>query len=288
MNNARQIKQRIKTANNIAKITKAMEMVSASKMKKAQESALAARPYALTLANSLKLLQSQVVEYIHPLLEQHSDGADVLVLVSTDRGLCGSLNPNLFKHALQWYNTHQQPTIIAVGKKAVAFTRTYGLTTKAEFTDLGDSVELTDILPIATAVTQGFVDGEYRSVTALFMDFINTLRQEVAQTQILPLTIDDPDERTLAQPIEASEFLFEPSAQYILDELLPYYLETSLLHAFLEAKASEHSARMVAMKNASDNAGELVDDLKLAYNKSRQASITSELLDITTSVLSQQ
>lgn len=288
MNNVRQIKQRIKTAQNIAKITKAMEMVSASKMKKAQEIALAARPYAQTLYESLQLLQQNVITYIHPLLKKHTAGKDVLILVSTDRGLCGSLNPNLFKNTIQWYNTHQNPELIVVGKKAVNFARIYGLQVQAEFIDLGDTIELEDILPISSLVTKGFIEESYKSVSIVFMDFVNTLTQKVTVTQILPLAdIEALDEGALVSSHISSEYVFEPNANEILNELLPYYLENSIFHAFLEAKASEHSARMVAMKNASENAKDLVHELNLAYNKSRQEGITTELLDITTAILTQ-
>lgn len=288
MNNVRQIKQRIKTAQNIAKITKAMEMVSASKMKRAQDIALAARPYAQTLYESLQLLQQNVVSYVHPLLQKHESGKDVLILVSTDRGLCGSLNPNLFKSTIQWYNKHQNPELIVVGKKAVNFTRVYGLQVKAQFTDLGDTIELEDILPITSLVTTGFTDQSYKSVSIVFMDFINTLTQKVTVTQILPLEdIKALDEGAIVTQHTNSEYTFEPNPAEILNELLPYYLETAIFHAFLEAKASEHSARMVAMKNASENAKDLVHELNLAYNKSRQEGITTELLDITTAILTQ-
>lgn len=288
MNNVRQIKQRIKTAQNIAKITKAMEMVSASKMKRAQDIALAARPYAQTLYESLQLLQQNVVTYVHPLLEKHEHGKDVLILVSTDRGLCGSLNPNLFKSTMQWYNKHKEPELVVVGKKAVNFARVYGLQVQAEFTDLGDTIELEDILPITALVTKGFTDQTYKSVSIVFMDFVNTLTQKVTVTQILPLEdIHQLNEGALVSTQAQAEYTFEPSPAEILNELLPYYLETSIFHAFLEAKASEHSARMVAMKNASENAKDLVYELNLAYNKSRQEGITTELLDITTAILTQ-
>lgn len=288
MNNVRQIKQRIKTAQNIAKITKAMEMVSASKMKRAQDIALAARPYAQTLYESLQLLQQNVITYVHPLLEKHEHGKDVLILVSTDRGLCGSLNPNLFKTTMQWYNKHPEPELVVVGKKAVNFARVYGLQVQAEFTDLGDTIELEDILPIASLVTKGFTEHTYKSVSIVFMDFVNTLTQKVTVTQILPLEdVHQLNEGALVDTQPSAEYTFEPNPAEILNELLPYYLETSIFHAFLEAKASEHSARMVAMKNASENAKDLVHELNLAYNKSRQEGITTELLDITTAILTQ-
>ena len=290
MNNSRQIKQRIKTAANISKITKAMEMVSASKMKRAQDLALAARPYAETLHESLMLLQSAATtSYLHPLLETHETGQDVLIIVSTDRGLCGNLNQVLFKTTMDWYKRQDNPTVIAVGKKAVLFSRLYGLEIKAQFTDLGDTIELSDIIPIVSLIQEEFVNMSLRSVSLVYMDFINTLTQKVRLVQVLPLPQpEDYSQGAIVEHREVSEYVFEPNAQSILSELLPYYLENAVFHAFLEAKASEHSARMVTMKNASENANELVGELKLLFNKSRQASITNELLDITTAVMSQQ
>jgi F-type H+-transporting ATPase subunit gamma len=286
MANTRQLKRRINTAANISKITKAMEMVSASKMRRAQQQALAARPYTRAIQSSLQKVASFTDPSLHPLLMKHSHGKDMLVIFSTDRGLCGGLNTNLFKSAGQWSQSQNDFEVIVIGKKAIAFARKMGMTIAAQFTDLPEILSVEDILPIAQLVTDGFLNRTYKSVSLLHMDFINTLTQKVKMSSLLPLSADFvADDHGAVTPEIRSEYTFEPNAREILNELLPYYLENSLYQTLLEAKASEHSARMVAMKNASDNAKALVGELKLIFNKSRQAAITNELLDITTATM---
>lgn len=286
MPSARQVKQRITTAQNIAKITKAMEMVSASKMKRAQQSALAARPYARALEASLRLVATQNQDYSHPLLSQHDTGRDVLIIIATDRGLCGSLNQNLFKITTHWLQQHKDGQVVVVGKKAVAFAKYLGLDVLATFVSLPDHITTGDLVPLSTLIVDRFTKQELRSVDLLFADFINTLSQQPKTIRLLPIGELPTEPASLSKLDQPSEFLFEPSPKDILDELLPYYLENTIFQTFLEAKASEHSARMVAMKNASENAKDLVRELRLLYNKSRQESITNELLDITTATLS--
>lgn len=283
MATARQVKQRISTAKNISKITKAMEMVSASKMKRAQDQTLSARPYAQALAESLRTLAKEATPDLHPLLSNHSEGKDVLVIVSTDRGLCGSLNQNMFKKALEWYRDHPTGEFIVVGKKAVTFAQFLGLDVIAQFISIPDRVSISDILPITTLVIEKFTEKYYRSVSIVYMDFINTLSQKVRLNHLLPIK-GLTEEESLVET-ERSEYIFEPSPKEILQELLPYYVENAVYQSFLEGKASEHSARMVAMKNASENAKDLVKELQLLFNKSRQESITKELLEITTATM---
>lgn len=286
MANTRQIKRRIGTAANISKITKAMEMVSASKMRRAQQQALAARPYTRAIQRSLKKVAEFTDSSLHPLLQRHTTGKDILVIFSTNRGLCGGLNTNLFKAAIQWMKAHDQYEVIVIGKKAVTFARKMGIPMAAQFTEIPEVANVADILPIANLSVNGYLNGDYRSVWLLHMDFINTLSQKVKLAELLPLTTEMAEiEHGIVTPEIRSEYTFEPNPQQILGELLPYYIESSLYQTLLEAKASEHSARMVAMKNASENAKDLVSELKLVFNKSRQAAITSELLDITTATL---
>jgi F-type H+-transporting ATPase subunit gamma len=292
MSSARQIKQRIKTAQNISKITKAMEMVSASKMRRAQAQALATRPYTKALQESLSTLAATIKTDAHPFLTEHPEGIDVAIVISTDKGLCGGLNQNLFKAAISWQKKHPQGKLIVVGKKAVAFARIYGLNVHAQFTDLPDTIKSSDIIPISTIASGDFLKKNFKTVSVIYMDFISTLVQKVNQIDLLPLPkleeeIDVKDKTLVNRKIQ-TEYIFEPSPEEILDDLLNYYLENSIYQAFLEARASEHSARMVAMKNASENAGDLMSELKLQFNKSRQAGITSELLDITTAILAQK
>lgn len=291
MSNIRQIRQRIGTSQNIAKITKAMEMVSASKMKKAQEMAVTARPYSSYLRSCIRDITSQAIGFSHPLLSTHQTGRPVLLIVSTDRGLCGGLNQSVFKLAISWHKLHSDGLYVVVGKKAVALARFLALDTLAIFNSLPDAFTSADLQPISTLITDEFVRQRIQSVEVVFADFVNTLTQRPWQQPLLPLTHlagDLDDGQTLTSVKIQSDYVFEPNAATILAELLPYYLENSLYQTFLEAKASEHSARMVAMKNASDNAQDLVQDLRLIYNKSRQESITNELLDITTSIISLQ
>ncbi|PIR59183.1 MAG: ATP synthase F1 subunit gamma [Candidatus Pacebacteria bacterium CG10_big_fil_rev_8_21_14_0_10_56_10] len=285
MAQSRHIKRRISAARNISKITKAMEMVAASKMRRAQDQATAARPYAQALHSSLKKLAGRVDGSLHPLLSEHQTGQDVLVVIGTDKGLCGSLNAQLMKAAAQWHRQFPQGEVVAVGRKAVHFTRLLGAKLHAQFTDLPEQLRLSNIVPITTLVIDNFTQGKYRSVQLLYMDFINTLSQRVSQSQLLPLGEQLPNFEQATMPQLAAEYMFEPDAAQVLSSILPYYVENTVYQAFLEARASEHSARMVTMKNASENAGELVDELQLMFNKSRQQSITNELLDITTSIM---
>lgn len=288
MPNTRQIVQRIKTAGNISKITKAMEMVSASKMRRAQASALATRPYTQALNNSLQSLAEASSTAVHPLLTHHENGFDVAVIISTDKGLCGSLNPTLFKETISWLKQHKDGKIIAIGKKAVAFARITGIELYAQFTELPDQISPSDTIAISTLIQDGFLSEEFRSVSLIYMDFVSTLVQKVTVQQVLPIPKIEETDEALVDKLNEAEYIFEPSADAILNNLLPYYLENSVYQAFLEARASEHSARMVSMKNASENAGELMSDLRLVYNKSRQASITAELLDVVTALLAQK
>lgn len=291
MGNQRQIKRRISAAKNISQITKAMEMVSASKMRRAQEHALAARPYTRALQASLQKVSEDINPALHALLQHHFEGNDVLLLVSTDKGLVGGLNNHLFKETYEWLRTHPGAVCVAIGKKAVRFCQLAGITIHAQFTELPEKMTTDAIAPITTLLTSGFLDKTFRSVTVLYMDFINTLSQEVRAIQLLPLqqhhttNMPNADQNRITAPKLIHEYVFEPSATEILNDLLPYYIENTIYQAFLEARASEHSSRMVAMKNASENAGDLVKELKLEYNKTRQAAITNELLDITTAIL---
>lgn len=284
MPSLRAIKSRIKSAKNISKITKAMEMVSASKMRRAQEQAFASQPYAKGLEDILQKIAQHTDPSLHPLLQPHETGKVMLLLISTDRGLCGGLNANLFRAAMHWLEENAGAEVIVVGKKAKNFARKIGVKVHAEFSDLPDRVSYIDTLPISKLILSDFLSGEFYSVTTMHMVPITTIAQKPHVRQLLPISpleIDDPSELIES----AGEYMFEPSAKEILDWLLPYYIENELYFAMLEAKASEHSARMIAMKNASDNAKEIVSVLNLEYNRSRQAHITQELQEITTATL---
>lgn len=286
MSNIRQLKRRITTAANIAKITKAMEMTAASKMRRAQEQAIASRAYSRAIQSSLKKAAAYTDPSLHPLLARQEVGVDVLVIFSTDRGQCGALNTHLFKTSVHWFSEHPQGKVIAIGKKAVNFVRKLDVEIHAQFTELPDYASVHDILPIASLITEGFLNQSFRSVQIVYMDFINTLSQKVRMVPLLPIAESFPNtDETMIVPTVHSEYIFEPSAKEILSDLLPYYIENSLYQTLLESKASEHSSRMVAMKNASENADDLAEELKLVFNKSRQAAITDELRDIATATL---
>ena len=298
MANTRQVKRRIVTAKNISKITKAMEMVAASKMKRAQDQALSARPYALELLKSLRHITKRVNPDLHPLLAHRSDGKRAVLIIGTDKGLCGSLNTHLLKQLLNFRREAGDLAVaVAVGKRAILSCRTIGLPILAQFTDLPEKITMQDVLPISSYLMQQFLTQNLSKVEIIYMDFVNTLKQLPHRGQLLPISSNlvsraviekwaEGDKQAVAETMKgATQYLFEPSPKAILDMLLPFYVENSIYHAFLEGKASEHSARMVAMKNASENAGELVDELLLVFNKSRQSAITSELLDITTASL---
>lgn len=294
MSNIQAVKRRITTAKNIKQITKAMEMVAASKMRRAQLQALASRPYARKLQTTLLTIAAMIGSTDHPLLKQNESGQDVIVLVSTDKSLAGSLNSNLFRATADFVDTFERPdnlSFIIAGQKARRFVVTGDHPLYAEFSNLPDPLTFADVLPISQMIMDGFLKKEFRSVTFLYMDFISTLVQKVRPFRLLPLPktwedlFDEPEELIDVGTKESKDYLFEPTPKDILDWLLPYYVEQIVYQTFLEAKASEHSARMVAMKNASDNAGEIISDLTLIYNKQRQAKITSELLDNSTASL---
>lgn len=284
MPNTRLIKRRIRSAQNIAKITKAMEMVSASKMRRAQQQVQASRPYATKLHSVLGRIGRHTDPSLHPLLQHGTSGSPCLVIISTDRGLCGGLNTNLFKAVLEQNDTKPDLKVVVVGKKAQEFAARVGLNIVASFVGLPEKVHFNDVLPLAELVRNGFLNGEFRSVDALHMEFINTLSQTAKLTSILPLGNEDID--TAPETETDAEYVFEPSAKDILDALLPYYVDMELFQLVLDGKASEHSARMISMQNASKNAKEVVGSLQLEYNKGRQTAITNALLEITSASMS--
>lgn len=303
MANARAIKRRVNSAKNIAKITGAMQMVSASKMRFAQDMALSSRPYAQALMASLQTVANYVSVGSHPFLTTNNQGKDLLIVISTNKGLCGSLNTNLFKEVIVWSKKHPDGQFIAIGQKAAHFLKLYGFSLVAQFTSWPEKLTLQDVIPLLDLIKKGYLNQEIKSIDVLYTDFINTLKQHTRILRLLPfadLKLEGLKNReeVLAVNVSAAasvsteenkeEYLLEPNQNELLDFLLNYYLEVSFYHLMLEAAASEHSARMVAMKNASDNANELVEVLRLEFNKTRQAAITNELLDITTAMKSLQ
>ena len=280
MSNVKEIRKRIKSVNNTAKITHAMELVAAAKMKKAQGQAIAGKPYSELINTVLRSIANRIDPESHPLLSRNSGDKVAVIFFSTDKGLAGSLNSNLFK---QVENLVGKTKYITIGKKARNFVAKTGNELVADFL-LSEKPLLEDVRPISKLVIDGYLNGEFDQVHVLYTKFLTTLQQEAKIQQLLPI-IDPKILLELSKEAEEQEKagpIFEPDPDTVLESILPQYILMELYHVLLEANASEHSARMMAMKNATDNASELVDDLTLAYNGTRQAVITSEILDIST------
>lgn len=277
----REFKRRIRSVKNTQQITKAMEMVAAAKLRRAQESAEASRPYTETLQGTLARLAAVSFDVRHPLLDKREDVRKVgYIVVTADRGLCGAYNTNIIRAAeqsIQEDDRNLETGIIAVGRKTRDFYRKRG-NIDAEFINLGDNVSYADAREVAQYVMNAYENGELDEVYLVYARFVNALRQIPTVTQLLPL--DTPEEDTSSESTRVIDYLYEPSAEEILLTLLPKYVGSQIYHAMLEGKASEHGARMTAMGNATENAGEIIDSLELAMNKARQAAITDEILDI--------
>lgn len=274
----REIRRRIKSVQSTAKITKAMEMIAASKMRRAQERDLAGRPYADLMRQVLGDLaaQRQAGDVIHPLLIQRPVNRIALVHITPDRGLCGGLNANVNRKAASFILEQGVPaTIVAVGRKGRDFMMRCGEEVRAEFTRLGDQPSLADVLPIARVVIDDYSAGLVDEVYLCYAQFVTTMVQRPVIWRLLPV-----EPATIEARLNV-EYIYEPSPSAVLAELLPRFAEMEIYHAIFESIASEQSARMVAMRAATDNANELIEHLTLTYNKVRQEMITTELLDIT-------
>jgi len=276
--NIRLIRRRTRGVQGIVKITRAMEMIATSRMRRAQERGLAGRPYSEKIRQVLADLAAlpQAGDLLHPLLQRRPVSKIAMVLITPDRGLCGVLNANLNRRTASFILEQSLPvTLIAVGRKGLDFMRRYGRDIRAEFTRLGDRPSLLDTLPISRIIIDDYTNGVIDLVYLVYAQFISTMVQRPILQQILPI---EPAAIPRAQNVD---YIYEPSPDEVLGELLPRFVEMQVYHAILESIASEQSARMVAMRNATDNANELIGELTLMYNKARQESITNELLDIT-------
>nr|UXE45795.1 ATP synthase gamma chain [uncultured bacterium] len=286
MPSPRDLRRRIKSVKNTAQITKAMQMVAASKMRRAQQAALNGRPYASLLNEVLGNVTHYAGEFTHPLMEKREGGKRALVVVSTDKGLCGALNSNLMREAAK---LDRDTTIfVAAGRKAAQFLSRTRRKLVAEFT-YKDAPLFGEARAISRFVRDLFLKGEVDRVDILFTNFISTLTQRPEMRPLLPVGEIKAVTVGIPHPTEeeklmygATEFLFEPNVDQVLGALLPHSLNFQVYQRLLEAKASEQSARMVAMKNATDNANGLIKDLTIEYNKLRQSNITKELLEIAT------
>ena len=277
MPSLRQIRRRVRSVENTAKITKAMSMIAASKMRRAQEMALQSRPYAETMRSLLSHLAAQPrdEEEAHDLLTQREVRRVQLIHITPDRGLTGGLNSNLNRNAGQFVVEHgDNASVIAVGRKGRDFFVRAGANVRAVFSDLGDRPSYADLTPIARIAIDDYLAGESDAVFISYGDFVSTT---VQRPRILPLIPVEPAE---LDQTEAVGYIYEPDALAVLAVLLPRFIEMQIYHAVLEGIASEQSARMVAMQNATDNANEMIEDLTLEMNKARQDMITGELLDL--------
>lgn len=302
MQSTRQIRRQIQSIKNTSQITKAMEMVAASKMKKSQEAALMARPYAEAALHILQSVSESVETSEHTLLENRDVENVCFFVVSSDKGLCGGLNSGIIREAQKMIEKYKGKniSIVTVGKKAENFFRKASKIT-ASFSGIGDTVELKETLPISKVLLDDFTNNKFDRVVAIYTNFISTIKQEARIKKLLPVTrrsieetIDEIEDMAIKNNSEeinrnnGVEYKFEPSAEEVLCKLLPNLIETQVYHIILESNASEHSARMVAMKNATDNAMEILGDLKLSYNYIRQQKITQEISEISAGVAAQE
>lgn len=304
MQSTQQIRRQIQSTKNTSQITKAMEMVSAAKMRKSQEAALLARPYAEAALHVLENVSESIEPQKHILLERREVKNICLFIVTSDKGLCGGLNSGVIKEASRIIKENEDKNIkvsvVAIGKKAESYFQKTKNNIIAVFDEIGDSVELKETLPISKLLIDDFRDKKFDKVMAIYTNFVSTLKQETRTKTILPIT-----RRSLEETIEEIEdtalknnkngngnnnveYKFEPSSSEVLCKLLPNLIEIQSYHIILESNASEHSARMVAMKTATDSARDMLEDLNLSYNYIRQQKITQEISEISAGVAAQE
>ncbi len=280
MAGAKEIRSKIASVQNTQKITKAMEMVAASKMRKSQERMAASRPYAETMRSVIGHLALGNLEYKHPYLEEREVKRVGYLVVSTDRGLCGGLNINLFKKLLTdmklWSEKNVQVDLALIGSKAVSFFGSVGGNVVTQVTGMGDNPTLSDLIGPVNTMLQAYDEGRLDKLYVVTNKFINTMSQEPTILQVLPLPPSN--DETLKK--KSWDYIYEPDPKALLDTLLRRYIESQVYQGVVENLASEQAARMVAMKAATDNGGNLIKELQLVYNKARQASITQELTEI--------
>ena len=291
MPSSREIRVKINSVKNTKKITKAMEMVAASKMRKAQERMRATRPYGAKIRAVMRRMSYAKTEYKHPLLQKREQVKNVgLIIVTSDKGLCGGLNTNVLRAAFakmkEWDQAGKKIQVCAIGNKGFGFMQRMNANIASYLTHMGDTPHMEKLLPPVTVMLDKYLAGEIDEIHLCSTVFVNTMKQLPVAIQLAPI-VDEPDVMAKAEgdPDRGIfekhwDYIYEPDAKEILDTLLKRYLEYTVYQAVAEHMASEQSARMVAMKAASDNAGTLIDELTLVYNKTRQAAITKELSEI--------
>lgn len=289
MASIRIIRRRIRSAQNIAQITKAMQMVAASKMKRAIVAAELGKLYAEKIYLATRELAQRTEEMAHPLLGTgNPNGKTLILLISTNKGLCGGLNTNLFRQLLLWFTDKDNVDYVTLGKKGEAFCVRSGRSLKADFSLIVPALE--NVPAVTQLLVDGFLNGTYRDVYVVYSSFVSALKQAPVKRQILPLSAlaEEAEKVETSAVLKFSEFVIEPSVEDVLSNLLPHYLENQLRAAILEAEASEHSARMIAMKNATDAALDFMGALTLVLNKARQEKITYEIADMVTARMAVQ
>ena len=280
MAGSKEIRTKIKSVENTRKITKAMEMVAASKMRKAQDRMTSARPYAEKIRAVAAHLSHAQSEYKHPFIVQREKIKNIgLIVVTSDKGLCGGLNTNVLRSSISqikdWEKEGKKVQISAIGNKAISFMGRVGAEIKSQVSGMGDTPHMEDLLGAIKVMLDSYVEGEIDQLYICYTKFINTMKQEPNMEQLLPLSGDKTE-----TPDSTWDYIYEPDATLVIDALLSRYIETLIYHGVAENMASEQSSRMVAMKAASDNAGNVIDELTLVYNKARQAAITKEISEI--------
>ena len=281
----KEIRGKIKSVENTKKITKAMEMVAASKMRKAQQRMHAARPYSEKVRNIASNLGQANPEYKHPFMQLSEAKAAGMIVVTADKGLCGGLNTNVLRQVTSKIRDLQAAGVsvqaVAIGNKGLSFLNRVGAKVVAHATQLGDTPHMDKLIGPVKVLLDAYARGELNAVYLCYTKFINTMKQEPMVQRLLPLSADQMEAETLASgPQHGWDYIYEPDAQAVIDELLLRYVEALVYQSVAENMASEQSARMVAMKAATDNAGNVISELKLVYNKTRQAGITKELSEI--------
>ena len=283
MAGAKEIKTKIASVQSTQKITKAMEMVATSKMRKTQDRMAASRPYSETIRNVISHVSKASVGYKHPFLVEREVKKIGILVISTDRGMCGGLNVNLFKTTLNqiknWKEQNISTDLGLIGSKGISFFRSFGfINIKGQLSGLVDTPALEELIGVANTMFDAYRNGEIDAVYIAYNKFVNTMSQKPVVQQLVPLPESKDDHLNERQ--QTWDYLYEPEPKVLLDSLLVRYLESQIYQAVVDNLASEQAARMVAMKAATDNAGNLINDLRLVYNKARQASITNELNEI--------
>ena len=285
----KEIRKQIKSIQNTQKITRAMEMVAASKMRRAQERMQAARPYAFKIRNVVSHLHYAHSEYKHPFMIERDVKRVGLILVTSDRGLCGGLNANLLRASLaemkSWHDKKVEIDLCTIGSKGFMFSKRIGASILSHVAHLGDTPRIEDLIGTVKVMLDAYIGGKIDRLFVIYNRFVNTMSQQPVIEQLLPLpeiaVSSESESKTETDGLKHHwDYIYEPDAHELLDDLLTRYIESQVYHGVSENQACEQSARMVAMKAASDNAGTLIDELQLKYNKARQAAITQEISEI--------